>query len=116
MNVEEMRELVQTITYPDYNFEVTEDSRGSVYLRATYLEADIVTKKPELQYTRRWLLSPAMVKSEIVQTVFKCVMTSAEHRVREHFKYRGARVFGPHLDVDALVEICEAKRLDYRGK
>jgi hypothetical protein len=37
-----------------------------------------------------------------------------EHRTREHFRYRGAAVFGPHFDVDALVELCRSKRHDYR--
>jgi hypothetical protein len=46
----------------------------------------------------------------------KCLLTSAEHRIREHFLYRGERVFGPHYDVDALVELCRAKRFDYRRR
>ena len=55
-----------------------------------------------------------MVKSEIVQTALKCILTSAEHRVREHFKYRGSRVYGPHFDVEALHELCIARKFDYR--
>jgi hypothetical protein len=56
-----------------------------------------------------------MVRSEIVSTAFKCVLTSAEHRCREHFSYKGERIYGPHYDVDALVEVCRQKQLDYRG-
>ncbi|MGA9769189.1 MAG: hypothetical protein WBV94_09120 [Blastocatellia bacterium] len=87
-----------------------------MYLQARYIEPDIITGEDSLQRTRKWLLSEHMVKSEIVQTAFKCAMTSAEHRVREHFLYKGERVFGPHYDVEALVEICRAKKLDYRGR
>lgn len=114
MTVSEMKDLIELVYYPGYRFEVVEDSRASIYLRASYIEPDIVSSEPECQYTRRWLLSPEMVKSEIIQTVFKCVMTSAEHRVREHFKYRGERIFGPHFDVDALVQLSKARMLDYR--
>jgi hypothetical protein len=32
-------------------------------------------------------------------------MTSAEHRVREHFSYKGKRIFGPHIDVEKLLEM-----------
>src|SRR3977135_320144 len=84
------------------------------YLQAQYLEADIITGNPELQKTRKWNLSFHMVKSEIVATAFKCVMGSVEHRVRENFKYRGRRIYGPHFDVDSLWEIADRKaHLDY---
>ena len=69
-----------------------------------------------MQYTRKWPLSQYMVKSEVVQTALKCVLTSVEHRVREHFLYKGERIFGPHFDVEALYELAKNRRLDYRGK
>lgn len=116
MTIDGMKELMESVSFLDYRFKVIADSRGSIYLQASYLEPDIITGEIERQFTRQWLLSPAMVKSEIIQTAFKCVITSAEHRVREHFTYKGARIFGPHFDVDALADICEKKRLDYRGK
>lgn len=61
---------------------------------------------------RKWLLSPRMTKSEIVQTAFKAVLTAVEHETRELFTYKGKRIFGPHFDVDALEQICD--RLDVR--
>ncbi|HKS27788.1 MAG TPA: hypothetical protein VJS44_08210 [Pyrinomonadaceae bacterium] len=115
MTLEEAREIVSLIKFRNYIFEVLEKN-GVMYLRARYLEADIITGEEEMQYTRKWQLSEHMVKSELVQTAFKCVLTSAEHTTREHFLYKGERVYGPHFDVDALYEIAKAKRLDYRGK
>ena len=112
MNIKEMKEILRLIEYRDYVFDVLEKD-GALYLQAQYLEDDIITKKPEWQYTRKWQLSEHMVKSELVQTALKCVLTSAEHRVREHFLYKGERIFGPHYDVDALHELCLKKRLDY---
>ncbi len=115
MNIEEMRAIIALVNFPEYTFEVFE-GEGTPYLQARYLEADIITGAEETQHTRKWPLSSHMVKSELVQTAFKCVMTSFEHRVREHFTYRDALVYGPHFDVEALVEIAMAHRLDYRGR
>ena len=66
----------------------------------------------EKQKTREWLIPADSDKSQIVQTAFKCLMTSLEHRGREWFLYRGKSVFGPHFDVDKLWEVCTAREQD----
>lgn len=98
-----------------YRFDVV-DGQTNVYgtvehfLQAWYLEPDTYTKKMDIQYTRKWLISPDATDSQIVQTAFKCVLTSAEHRCREAFKYKGVRVYGPHYDVEDLVELGKKKQ------
>jgi hypothetical protein len=109
MNIVEMQDVVKDCYFPGYSLVVATDGRGDIYLQANYTENDVDSGKPEQQFTRRWFLSPEMTKSEIVQTVFKCLLTSAEHRVREWFKYRYRPVFGPHCNVDALWEACMQK-------
>ena len=117
MTLGEMREIISLVHFEDYTFEVKEGmTLFSCYLQASYFEPDIITGEDSLQKTRKWMLSRHMVKSEVVQTAFKCVITSLEHRAREHFLYRNERIFGPHFDVEALYEIAKAKRLDYRGR
>lgn len=106
--------LANDVTYPGYLLKVTTDGRGEMYLQGQYIEADIFTGKQEMQLTRRWLISPHMSKSELVQTALKCILTSAEHRVREHFKYKGALIFGPHFNVDDLHKIATTRPLDQR--
>lgn len=69
---------------------------------------------PALQSGRRWVLAPSMTKSEIVQTAFKAVLTFAEHEIREQFTYKGQAIFGPHFDVDQLVELATGGHLDKR--
>lgn len=109
------RDTMSEVRFRDYIFKVVFEREGyRHYLQAEYYEPDIVTGEVELQKTRKWLLSPHMTKSEIVQTAFKCALTSMEHRTREHFLYMGERVYSPHYDVDALVELCRAKRFDER--
>ena len=103
--VERAKAILANCYSPGYTFEVRE-SHGGVFLRAAYDEPDVYTGRVERQLTRKWLLSPAMTRSEIVQTAFKCVYTSYEHRCREHFTYRGRRIFGTHLDVEDLYALC----------
>lgn len=107
MTIKEMREVVGEVSFPDYQFFVGESSHGFLYLQAEYDEADTITEIVERQYTRRWALSPEMTKSEIVSTVFKCILASMEHKTREWFKYKGKAIYQPHQNVDDLLEICE---------
>ena len=120
MDVNEVREILKEVEFKevgsiDYEFVVGEKF-GEAFLQAQYWDTDVVTGKKELQKTRKWPISQYAVKSEVVTTALKCVLTSVEHRVRENFKYRGKRIFGPHFDVDALWEIADKNvNLDYRG-
>lgn len=104
--VERAAQLLAHVTYPGYTFRVGL-GHGGVYLQGSYIEPCVETGAEEAQYTRKWLLSPYMTDSEIVQTAFKCVLTSAEHRVREHFTYKGKRIFGPHFNIEDLVKISD---------
>lgn len=65
-----------------------------------------VQNKKTYQHGRKWMLSPHMTKSEVIQTAFKAVMTAMEHEVREKFRYKGKPVFGPHFNVDTLYDAC----------
>lgn len=110
----EMAEVLKVIAFEDYTFGIFENSGGALYLQAMYVAPDITTGELEAQYTRKWQLSQHMTKSEFVQTVFKCCLTSYEHRAREAFLYRGVRVYGPHFDVEALVALAKAGMHDVR--
>lgn len=120
MNVDEMWEVLKQVYVPDFQFDIqytnVKDRKPIITLRGVYREGDIVTGDIKDQHTRKWLLSEHMVKSELIQTAFKCYLTSLEHRAREHFLYRGRRIFGPHFDVDSLWEICKLENLDFRDK
>lgn len=52
-------------------------------------------------------LSPHMIESEIVQAAFGLIKGYYEHEVRESFTYKGKRVFGPHIDIAAYLEIAD---------
>lgn len=116
MDLPQMIDVIADCSYYGYEFSIARDSRGAIYLQASYWEPDTVTLDVDRQLTRRWFLNPEMTRSEIVQTAFKCIMTSHEHRAREWFKYRGNPIFGPHFDVDALWSLCAAGSFDDRKK
>lgn len=107
MTFKEIQKILDDCKFPEYQIHAAVDGRGAWYLQATYVENDVDYNVNELQSTRRWLLSPLMIRGEIVQTAFKCIMTSYEHRAREHFQYRGRRIFGPHQDIDKLWDISD---------
>ena len=93
LTLDEMREIVSRIRCLDYEFHVL--TKGEVpYLQVRYVEPDIVTGDPTDQHGRKWMLSHHMVRSELVQTALKAVLTSMEHRAREHFFFEGQRVGG----------------------
>lgn len=114
MNANEMNLLLQEVKLEGYGFFVI-DKNGTLLLQACYEEPDAYTGVVEIQKTRKWMVSTHATKSEIIQTAFKCALTSYEHRCREGFKYKDKAIFGPHFDVDALVEICDQGRLEHRG-
>lgn len=104
--LEEARKVLSEIKYLDYEFEVRLDGDEGVLLRATYMDLDIYTKRPERQYTAWVSVNTKAGISRVVSGAFKVCFTSAEHRCREAFLYRGRRIFGPHFHVDDLHMLC----------
>lgn len=92
------------------SFDNMED-KGEPVLWALFQAISSTTGKPELQATRRWVLDRQITPSQLVQTALKCVLTSVEHEARERFKYKGEPIFGPHQDVDQLVDLMKRQAL-----
>lgn len=114
-DVRRFEAVLSLVEFPGYRFFVAQ-GHGGIYLRASYEEPDVYSKVVSVQLTRKWLLSPLMTDSEVVLTAFKCAATSFEHRARENFTYRGARVCGPHFDVEDLVRLCKSGRENAGGR
>lgn len=74
-------------------------AKGDGYLiQLTYLEADVERPNsgPKVQQARKWYVSPFSTETEVVRTAYKAVLCSLEHRLGEHFRYQGRRVYDPH--------------------
>lgn len=115
LTIQQIRKTLSQVKFSGFLFLVHDGTEGKPsYLQAKFEAPCSISGKWEIQHTRKWLLSPHMTTSEVVQTAFKCVLTCVEHEAREHFTYKGQAIFGPHFDVEALVELATAQRLDAR--
>jgi len=108
MEFGELAGIVSRVSYERFDWDIGTMGEG-FFVQICYYEKDVDTGKMNLQHGRKWYVSTHATPSEVVQTMLKAALTSAEHRVREHFLVDDARAFGPHLDVDELVAIANRR-------
>jgi hypothetical protein len=116
------RMLSHEVQYKDWKFTVEARplawQKDSVVdydlrLRAEWSAPDAATGTMEKQQSRWWPLSKHMVKTEIIQTAFLCVLKAEEHEIRESFKYfhhasrEWAAPFNSHIDIDTLAQASQ---------
>lgn len=97
--------IVSQIILPFGWHIIIEDDQFEVFLRVKAEGSDNFTGECMSWKGRHWRLSSHMVDGEIVQTAFLALMTAVEHEMRELFLYKGVALFGPHFDIDKLVEL-----------
>lgn len=111
---DEVWEIIQQISFMDRVFVLLKKGDGFLF-QISYMEQDVERKgAATLQKARKWYISPYSTETEIVETVFKACRTSMDHVVKEHFLYAGHRIYSPHIDVLARVEICQLRKFDRR--
>lgn len=98
----QVREMLDGISYLNYQFH-SEECPGGFHIWITSMEEDNYTGEEALQVGRKWYVSNHCTRSDVVRTAFKAVSTWSEHEAREKFKYKGARIFSPHLDVETMI-------------
>ena len=109
----EVDSILNEITYRDWTFDLIVDATGQK--SRTFIRVRFNAGDEGWQTGRKWYISPHMTKSEVVQTALKAVLAAEEHEAREAFRYKGSKIFGPHFDVDVLVELAKKKaNLDIR--
>lgn len=52
-------------------------------------------------------VSPHSTDDEIVKKVFGLIMAYVEHETREGFMFKGKRIFGPHITLEALMSVAD---------
>lgn len=109
----EIEEIVGSVECGDFEFMVRMDG-DRPYLQVQCDDTCNNTGEPYRWHGRKWLLSPHMTKSEVVQTCLAAAQMAQEHELRENFKYRGEPIFRPHWDVDALVALSNAGATEHR--
>ena len=92
---------VAEVECPPYEFYI-ERYGDALCLRARLWRVDTLTGEFGWGHGGRYLLTPDMSKDDVVKRCFMAARDYAEHEVREAFRYRGHRVFGPHTILDDL--------------
>jgi hypothetical protein len=113
MNKEDIKTILKQIKYKDWRFLLRE-KEGVMYLQIKFDAPDNYTGVMEEQSCRKFMLSTAMVKSEIVETAWLAVQRAELHEAGENFWYKGVLPYCPHIDIDARVEMMRENRIDVR--
>lgn len=96
------REILGRLSYRDWTFHLGKDATGLYYLQLRWPDFDVRSDEMTAHSGRKWRLSQHMTRSQVVQTALAAVLAAEEHEARERFLYLGRRIFGPHMNVDAL--------------
>lgn len=97
-------QIVKDIDYRDGYFLETGNEDDTVFIRLAVWRLDTVTKEMGWGHSAKAWLSPSMSRSDVVRVCFGLIRAYNEHEDREFFKYKGTRIFGPHQNVELLVD------------
>lgn len=112
--LEQIKEIVEQIKFSNWEF-IIKEKNDVPYLQIQFMGACNDSGSVERQYCRKWQLSYYMVTSEVVRTAYKAVLAAVEHEASENFYYKNARIFNPHVDVEALVEVANSGMIEVRN-
>lgn len=112
-SIEHFKSTVTDITLPDnLSVKIENHPEGRMYLQVYKHGTCNRTGVAYKEGGRKWDISTYATESEVVLTAFKAALTFIEHELREGFMYKGKRILDPHIDVNALLDVCE--KLDRR--
>ena len=80
----ETRDSIYEILYPEKCFYT---------LKVIALGQDSGNDGPAVKFDKVWLITPAMKKSDIIETVFDAVLNASEVMVKREFKFMGNAIF-----------------------
>lgn len=108
-HLDRIRAVLARITYkPGYRIRVARTGgRPWLQIVAHLLDAAGDPTFAVAQHGGKVWLSDHMVDGEIVQAAFGAFRAFEEHECREWFLYRGRRIFGPHINPEALLAVCD---------
>lgn len=107
--LDSINKIINEISFNDWKFHVSKYGDGTPYVQILFMDKDRISGIEELQRCRKWILSFHMTNSEVVRTCHKAVQAAMLHEVDEAFKYKGARIFNPHVDLDDLASAIKDK-------
>jgi hypothetical protein len=107
----EICELVEQVTYkPNWAIKVGGDFLQGMFLQVYVVGGVCSVTGDSVDWCGgKKYLSKHMCKQEIIGACFAIIKAAEEHEMLEHFRYKGASIFNPHLDPDKLVEVARKK-------
>ena len=105
----EIKTLVDACSYkPGWSITLHLDgSRPYIQIEATTIDSQ--TLEPCQWKSGKTYLSLHMCRQEVVAAVYATIEKAELHEIREFFRYKGASIFNPHLDPDALAELAKKR-------
>lgn len=113
LSFDDAQKLVSEVKCPPFEFDMGYlVSEGKPCPDLWYVQAKLWREnayKPgeyEYGYGQKLLITPDMHPREVVLKPFVAAREYAEHEVREGFEWRGRKIVGPHIDLDAMWEMA----------
>lgn len=107
--LDSIKQIVSEVSFNEWKFRIGQYGDGTPYVQILFMDKDRISGIEELQRCRKWILSFHMTNSEVVRTCHKAVQAAMLHEVDEAFKYKGSRIFNPHIDLDDLANAIKSK-------
>lgn len=110
MDIVEIRDIVNTITYKDGWSFIVSEKKGIPYIQINCkVGICSITKKPSPWKGRKQYISSFSTRQEVIGMCFSLLKDAEMHELHEWFRYKGASIYNPHLNPDALVEVAKKK-------
>lgn len=113
MNIEQVAAIVKDISYkPGWVSHVYVLGDSTVL----YYTADVTCIYTGEQVTltgTHSVIGPWMSRGELVRTAYRAILSLEMHELQERFRYKGVRVFNPHISMDALLEHANTEEPTY---
>lgn len=109
----QLTDILGSVKFRDWKFRVMEKGDGFL-VQVVFTAPDCEDGCPKPQRGRKWYVSSHACRSEVVQTAYAAVQRAILHEVAEDFLFKGRRIFDPHLDVEALVDVADCRRQEVR--
>jgi hypothetical protein len=90
----------------DFHIEAGRDG-GRIFVEIVCYRPDVMTGEWGYGHGGKRYLPGMPTRDTVVKTIFGAYLAYVEHEARETFKYKGKRIFGPHIAIDALASVAD---------
>lgn len=107
-NLVRLMTVVSRVQFPGITFSIEYAEHGLCVRVGDPQGVCAVTGVAAPWLGRPWPISLDITNGDLVQTLFKALLTALEHEARECFTFQGQRVMDPHRNME-LVEVYDGE-------